>query len=203
MVLGMASFTLRFNLLFYLQFRSVLYGCTCFWSSLLRWLTLLPNSKLSHTGIIQKLLFAIALWVLVSICLFCLLLSLTSISAWLWGWQLYSCSFLSVNPDTPSKCTPQTSKLLFRRGQIYPYCIEVSSAIAVIPPGSSSNCSAPDFPGFVKTAFRSDPTKTLGTNPRRKKLTSSTTFPQFPWQVNFIALLMKGVRHLPLLAQPL
>lgn len=161
MVLGMASFTLRFNLLFYLQFRSVLYGCTCFWSSLLRWLTLLPNSKLSHTGIIQKLLFAIALWVLVSICLFCLLLSLTCISAWLWGWQLYSCSFLNVNPDTPSKCTPQTSKLLFRRGQIYPYCIQVSSAIAVIPPGSSSSCSAPDFPGFVRQPLEMIPQRLL------------------------------------------
>lgn len=202
MVLGMASFTPRFSLLFYLQFRSVLYGCTCFWVSPLQWPTQLPNSNLSHTGTIPKIILCnCTRWVLVSICLFVA------------QYNLYFCLAQKMKviqlfiPECqsreyiPPKCISQASKLLFKRGQIYLHCIQMSSGITVIPLGSSSSFSAPDFTGFARQPLEVIPQRLLPQTPTGKAH-SSTTFPQLPWQVNFVVLLMKGVRLL-LLAQPL
>lgn len=91
------------NLVFYWQFRGVLYGCSNFWASPLKRLTqhTMKNNTLSHTEVIQKLFFCNSTsesLLLTSVGLFCLVFIITNIFALLRRWQVCSCLFLSINP---------------------------------------------------------------------------------------------------------
>lgn len=58
-------------------------------------------------------------------------------------------------------------KAAIQEGPDLPYCIQVSSGITVIPQGSSSSCSAPDFTGFIKQPLEVIPQRLLPQTPRR------------------------------------